>query len=173
MDGWPAMETDAGRAVMKTPATKAEELFKVVLPTPVATTLSISRVVDNHLATKYSKWSACPGRSLPVLYWYPSPISPTEPVSIVQLVRRSLGHSPRPDQAPTRIRTRAYNFFQNSKIFEKALKSGTYFNWYFNCISYFSIRSLFYFFQFWLYEIVNTFYELNLYQNRIGQNMTE
>ena len=50
MDGWPAMETDAGRAVMKTPATKA--LFKVVKPTPVATTLSISRAVDNHLATK-------------------------------------------------------------------------------------------------------------------------
>ena len=55
MDGWPAMETDAGRAVMKTPATKAKDLFKVVLPTPVATTLSISRAVDNHLATKYSK----------------------------------------------------------------------------------------------------------------------
>ena len=33
------METDAGRAVMKTPATKAKDLFKVVLPTPVATTL--------------------------------------------------------------------------------------------------------------------------------------
>ena len=54
MDGWPAMETDAGRAVMKTPATKAKALFKVVKPTPVATTLSISRAVDNHLATKYS-----------------------------------------------------------------------------------------------------------------------
>ena len=47
------METDAGRAVMKTPATKAK--VKVVKPTPVATTLSISRAVDNHLATKYSK----------------------------------------------------------------------------------------------------------------------
>ena len=121
MDGWPAMETDAGRAVMKTPATKAKDLFKVVLPTPVATTLSISRAVDNHLATKYSKWSACHGRSLPVLYWYPSPISPTEPVSIAQLVRRSLGHSPshissRPGQAPTRIRTRAYNFFQKLRV---------------------------------------------------------
>ena len=121
MDGWPAMETDAGRAVMKTPATKAKDLFKVVLPTPVATTLSISRAVDNHLATKYSKWSACHGRSLPVLYWYPSPISPTEPVSIAQLVRRSLGHSPshissRPSQAPTRIRTRAYNFFQKLRV---------------------------------------------------------
>ena len=81
MDGWPTMEMDAGRAVMKTPATKVKDLFKVVLPTPVATTLSISRAVDNHLAKKYSKWSACPGRSLPVLYWYPSPISPTEPVS--------------------------------------------------------------------------------------------
>ena len=56
MDGWPAMEADAGRAVMKTPATKAKDFcFKVVLPTPVATTLSISRAVDNHLATKYSK----------------------------------------------------------------------------------------------------------------------
>ena len=55
MDGWPAMGTDAGRAVMKTPATKAKDLFKVVLPTPVATTVSISRAVDNHLATKYSK----------------------------------------------------------------------------------------------------------------------
>ena len=55
MDGWPAMETDAGRAVMKIPATKDKDLFKVVLPTPVATTLSISRAVDNHLATKYSK----------------------------------------------------------------------------------------------------------------------
>ena len=27
MDGWPAMETDSGRAMMKTPATKAKELF--------------------------------------------------------------------------------------------------------------------------------------------------
>ena len=55
MDGWPAMETDAGRAGMKTPATKAKHLFKVGLPTPVATTLSISRAVDNHLATNTSK----------------------------------------------------------------------------------------------------------------------
>ena len=54
MGGWPAMETDAGRAVMKTPATKAKDLFKVVLPTPVAITLSISGAVNNHLATKYS-----------------------------------------------------------------------------------------------------------------------
>ena len=46
MDGWPAMETDAGRAVMKTPATKDKDLFKVVLPTPVATTLSISRLSE-------------------------------------------------------------------------------------------------------------------------------
>ena len=30
MDEWPAMETDAGRAAMKTPATKAKDLFKVV-----------------------------------------------------------------------------------------------------------------------------------------------
>ena len=43
------METDAGRAVMKTPATKAKALFKVVKPTSVATTLSIFRAVDNHL----------------------------------------------------------------------------------------------------------------------------
>ena len=49
------METDAGRAVMKTVANKGKALFKVALPTPVATTLSISRAVDNHLATKYSK----------------------------------------------------------------------------------------------------------------------
>ena len=55
MDGWPAKEMNAGRAVMKTPATKAKDLIKVVLPTPVATTLCISRAVDNHLATKYSK----------------------------------------------------------------------------------------------------------------------
>ena len=50
MDGWPAMETDASRAVMKTPATKA--LFKVVKPTPVATTLSICRAVDNHMVLR-------------------------------------------------------------------------------------------------------------------------
>ena len=55
MDGWLAMETNAGRAVMKRPATKAKDLLKVVLPTPVANTLTISRAVDNHLATKYSK----------------------------------------------------------------------------------------------------------------------
>ena len=55
MDGGPAIETDADRAVMKTPATKAKDLFKVVLPTPVATTLSISRAVDKHLAMKFSK----------------------------------------------------------------------------------------------------------------------
>ena len=55
MDGWPAMETDAGKAVMNTHATKAKASFKVVMPTPVVTTLSISRAVDNHLATKYSK----------------------------------------------------------------------------------------------------------------------
>ena len=30
MDGWPGIEMDAGRAVMKTPATKAKDLFKVV-----------------------------------------------------------------------------------------------------------------------------------------------
>ena len=30
MDGWPATETDTGRAVMKTPATKAKALFKVI-----------------------------------------------------------------------------------------------------------------------------------------------
>ena len=56
MDVLSVMETDAGRYVMKTPATKAKALFKVVvLPTPVATILSISRAVDNHLAAKYSK----------------------------------------------------------------------------------------------------------------------
>ena len=47
------MERDTGRAVMKTPEAKA--LFKVVMPTPVATALSIGRAVDNHLVTKYSK----------------------------------------------------------------------------------------------------------------------
>ena len=55
MDGWPAMETDAGRALMTTPETRAEALFKVVKRTPVAITLSISRAVDKELATKYSK----------------------------------------------------------------------------------------------------------------------
>ena len=45
---------DAGRAVTKTPATKAKALFKVVLPTPVATT-TFPSPVDNHLETKYSK----------------------------------------------------------------------------------------------------------------------
>ena len=52
MDGWLAMETDAHRTVMKA---NSATTFVVVLPTPVATTLSISRAVDNHLATKYSK----------------------------------------------------------------------------------------------------------------------
>ena len=47
MDGW----TDAHRAVMETPATKAKALFKVVMLMPVETTLS----VDNHLAIKYWK----------------------------------------------------------------------------------------------------------------------
>ena len=46
---------DASRAEMKTLATKARALFKVVMPTPMATTLSISRAVYNHLAMKYSK----------------------------------------------------------------------------------------------------------------------
>ena len=59
------METDAGRAVMKTPATKAKDLFKVVLPTSVAVTLSISWAVDNDLVTKYSKSSICSVRSYP------------------------------------------------------------------------------------------------------------
>ena len=55
-NGWRALHGDsAGRAVIKTPATKAKALFKVVLPTPVATTISISRVVDNQLPMKYSK----------------------------------------------------------------------------------------------------------------------
>ena len=54
-DGWAAIETDAGRVVMKTPATKVKALSKVVMPTPVASTLSLSRAVDNHLATRYSK----------------------------------------------------------------------------------------------------------------------
>ena len=55
MDECPAMETDAGRALMTTPETRAEALFKVVKQTPVAITLSISRAVDTHLSTKHSK----------------------------------------------------------------------------------------------------------------------
>ena len=57
MDGCPAMETDTGRAVMKTPEYKDKALFNAVKPTQVAITLSISRAVDidNHLASKYSK----------------------------------------------------------------------------------------------------------------------
>ena len=49
------METDANWAIMKTPATKAKALFQIVMPTPVAATPPISRAVDNHLTTKYSK----------------------------------------------------------------------------------------------------------------------
>ena len=51
------METDTGRAVMKTPEYKDKALFNAVKPTQVAITLSISRAVDidNHLASKYSK----------------------------------------------------------------------------------------------------------------------
>ena len=41
--------------VMKTPSNKAKGLFKVVMATPEATTLSIFMPVDNHLATKYLK----------------------------------------------------------------------------------------------------------------------
>ena len=65
LDGWPSMETDAGRAVMTTPATNVTVLFQMVMPTPVATTRSISRSADNHLATKYSKGFACSERSYP------------------------------------------------------------------------------------------------------------
>ena len=55
MDEVPPKKTDVGRAVMKMPAIMLLSLFKVVLQTPVATTLLISRAVENHLATKYSK----------------------------------------------------------------------------------------------------------------------
>ena len=51
--GWPA--TDVGWDGMKTAAIKATTFFKVVLPTPLATTLSISRAVDRHLVKKYLK----------------------------------------------------------------------------------------------------------------------
>ena len=117
INGWPVMETDAGRIDEDT----CNQGFVWSVATDASGNHTISRAVDNHLAMKYSKWSACPGRSLPVLYWYPSPISPTEQKSIAQLVRRSLGHSPshissRPSQAPTRIRTRAYNFFQKLRV---------------------------------------------------------
>ena len=49
------METDTGGAVMRTPTTKVKALFKVVMPPPVETILFMSRAVDYHLATKYSK----------------------------------------------------------------------------------------------------------------------
>ena len=55
MDVLPAMETDTGRAEMKTPATKTKALFKLAMRTPVATTFSISRAVDRHLVKKYLK----------------------------------------------------------------------------------------------------------------------
>ena len=50
MNEWPPLEKDAGSAVMKIPVTKVKALFKVVIQTPVATTLSISRAVDNNFA---------------------------------------------------------------------------------------------------------------------------
>ena len=55
MDGWPALERDARRAVKTQAATKAKALLQSVIPTPVAITLSISRAFDNHLAMRYSK----------------------------------------------------------------------------------------------------------------------
>ena len=54
MDGWPAIETDAGRAVMKTPATLAGTF--VYSGAAVASgNHTISRAVDNHLVLRYSK----------------------------------------------------------------------------------------------------------------------
>ena len=58
MDGWPIIETDAGGDALITTTT---ELFILLLPTPVITTLFISRDIGNHLATKYLKSSACTG----------------------------------------------------------------------------------------------------------------
>ena len=57
MDGWPAIETDAGRAVMKTPATKAKDLFKVVLPhslIPWLSTITWQRSTRNDLHALYN-----------------------------------------------------------------------------------------------------------------------
>ena len=68
MDGWPAMETDGGRAVMKTPATKAQvclfglstitcqrstrsDLHALDGPTRIAL---ISITYQSHIASKHS-----------------------------------------------------------------------------------------------------------------------
>ena len=55
MNRWAAVETYAGRVVMKSLQPRLIPLFKVVLPTPMVTRLFISRAVDNHLAMKDSK----------------------------------------------------------------------------------------------------------------------
>ena len=52
MDGLPVMETDADRAVMKPLATKAKDLFKVVLPhslIPGLSTITWQRSTRNDL----------------------------------------------------------------------------------------------------------------------------
>ena len=50
--GWPAVETDTSRPVMKTPATKAKTLFKVVMPMRMAATLSIRSGRFHHFFEK-------------------------------------------------------------------------------------------------------------------------
>ena len=46
-DEWPAVEADAGKTVLKRPATSATNYLKVLLPTPVATILFVSRATAN------------------------------------------------------------------------------------------------------------------------------
>ena len=47
IDEWPAVEADAGKTVLKRPATSATNYLKVLLPTPVATILFVSRATTN------------------------------------------------------------------------------------------------------------------------------
>ena len=54
-DRWMARHGDGCLQGCDEDTCKAKALLKVMKPTAVATTLSISRAVDNHLATKYSK----------------------------------------------------------------------------------------------------------------------
>ena len=59
------METIAGRSVMKPPLTRATSFILNGTADASGNYTLIFRAVDNHLATKYSKWSACYGRSYP------------------------------------------------------------------------------------------------------------
>ena len=107
MDGWPAMETDAGRAVMKTPATSAttfvlsgaahtrgnQTLF------PELSTITWQRGTRSDL---HALDAATHIVLISITY------QSHRAGSIVWLVRSSLGHclsliSSRPDQAPTQI----------------------------------------------------------------------